>query len=545
MMATDALDKGREAFDRRAWAEAYIQLSTADRNAALESEDLERLATAAFLIGKDVESNDVWARAHQQFLNQARTERAVRCAFWVGFRLLNSGEHARGRGWIARARRLLDERQHDCVEQGYLLLPAAFECIDKGDHSRAVATFARAEEIGNRFTNGDLVAIARHGRGRSLIRMGDIAEGVSLLDEAMVAVEMGEVSPLVAGDVCCSVIAGCLEVWDLGRARQWTAQMTHWCEAQPDLLAYNGQCLLRRAGILELRGAWPDAVEAVQQARQRCLQGPDKSSGGAACYRQGELHRLRGEPSEAEEAYREASRVGFKPQPGLALLRLSQGQTDSAASAIRLAVDEAEERRTRSRLLPAYVEIMLAVHDLSAARAAADELTEIAAAFDAPALRALAGQAHGAVLLAEGDAKAALAALRRAWLIWHQIEAPYNAARVRVLIGLACRLFGDADAAEMELDAARTIFQQLGAVPDLAHAEALSSEASAKMAGGLSGREAQVLRLVAAGKTNRSIATELFISERTVERHVSNIFIKLDVSTRAAATAYAYEHDLL
>jgi len=545
MKATEALDKGREAFDRRAWVEAYTQLSAADRNAALEPDNLERLATAAFLIGRDVESTDVWARAHQQFLNHGHIERAVRCAFWVGFRLLNSGEHARGRGWIARARRLLDDGPHDCVEQGYLLLPAALECIDRGDHTRAVATFARAEEVGHRFAERDLMALARHGRGRSLIRRGDIDEGVSLLDEAMVAVEMGEVSPLVAGDVCCSVIAGCLELWDLGRARQWTTQMTHWCEAQPDLIAYSGQCLLRRAEILELRGAWPDAVEAVQQARERCLRGPDKSSSGAACYRQAELHRLRGESPKAEEAYREASRGGYKPQPGLALLRLSQGQPDTAASAIRLAVDEAQERRTRSRLLPAYVEIMLAVHDVAVARVAADELTEMAAAFDAPALRAFAGQAHGEVLLAEGEAKAALSALRGAWMIWQQIDAPYNAARVRVLIGLACRELGDADAAEMELDAARTIFQQLGAVPDLAHAEALSHVASPKGTGGLSAREAQVLRLVAAGTSNRSIATELFISERTVERHVSNIFIKLDVSSRAAATAYAYEHDLL
>jgi DNA-binding CsgD family transcriptional regulator len=545
MKATDALDKGQDAFDRLAWVEAYTQLSAADRNAGLEPEDVERLATAAFLIGKDAESNDLWARAHQQFLSQGQVERAVRCAFWVGFRLLNSGDHARGSGWMARARRILDDHPRECVEQGYLLLPAALECIDKGDYSRAVATFARAEQIGHRFAARDLVAIARHGRGRSLIRMGEVDEGVSLLDEAMVAVEMGEVSALVAGDVCCSVIAGCLEVWDLGRARQWTAQMTHWCETQPDLVAYNGQCLLRRAEILELRGAWSDAIEAVHQARARCQQGPDKPATGAAWYRQGELHRLRGESSKAEEAYREASRCGYKPQPGLALLRLSQRHTDAAASAIRLAVDEALERRTRSRLLPAYVEIMLAAHDVAAARGAADELTAIAATLTAPALRAVAGQAHGAVVLAEGDAKAALAALRPAWTIWQQIEAPYNAARVRVLIGVACRELGDADAAEMEFDAARTIFHELGAVPDLAHAEALSRGPGPKLIGGLSAREAQVLRLVATGKSNRRIASELLISERTVERHVSNIFIKLDVSSRSAATAYAYEHQLI
>lgn len=545
MNATDALERGREAFWRQAWVDAYTRLSAADRDAALPPEDLEHLATAAYLLGKDVESSDIWARAHQQFLSQGDVDRAVRCAFWLAFDLMNRGEQARAAGWVARARRLLDDSPRDCVEQGYLLLPVGFDCLDRRDLSRAAATFAQAEQIGERFGDRDLVALARHARGRTLIRMGQTDEGVSLLDEAMVAVEAGDVSPRVAGDVYCSVISGCLEIWDLRRARQWTAEMTEWCEGQPDLIAYNGQCLLRRAEILQLRGAWPEAIEAAQQACERCQHGPDQAASGAACYRRAELHRLRGESARAEEAYREASRYGYKPQPGMALLRLSQRQIDTAATAIRLAVDEAEERRTRSRLLPAHVEIMLAAQDVQAARLAADELTQIAVDLDASSLRAVAGQACGAVLLAEGDAKAALSALRQAWMIWQQIEAPYDAARVRVLIGLACRELGDADAAEMELDAARTVFHQLGAVPDLARAEMLSRVAAPKATGGLSAREAQVLRLVAAGKTNRQIGHELFISERTVERHVSNIFVKLDVSSRAAATAYAYEHQLV
>lgn len=545
MNAADALDRGREAFRRRAWVDAYTQLSAADRDAALRPEELEQLATAAYLLGKDVESSDTWARAHQQFLGQGDVDRAVRCAFWLAFNLMHRGEHARAGGWSARARRLLDDGPRDCVEQGYLLLPVGLECIDRGDLSRASATFARAEEIGERFGEPDLVALARHARGRTLIRMGQTQEGLSLLDEAMVAVEAGDISPRVAGDVYCSVIAGCLEIWDVRRARQWTVEMTEWCESQPDLVAYNGQCLLRRAEILQLRGAWPDAIEAAKQACERCLHGPDRAASGAAWYRRAELHRLQGEAAKAEEAYREASRSGYRPQPGLALLRLSQGQIDSAATAIRLAVDEAGEFRIRSKLLPAHVEIMLAAHDVQAARLAADELTQIAVDLDAPLLRAVAGQARGAVLLAEGNAKAGLSALRQAWTIWQQIEAPYDAARVRVLIGLACRELGDADAAEMELDAARTVFHQLGAVPDLARAEMLSRVATPEVKGGLSAREAQVLRLVAAGKTNRGIASELFISERTVERHVSNIFVKLDVSSRAAATAWAYEHQLV
>jgi DNA-binding NarL/FixJ family response regulator len=375
--------------------------------------------------------------------------------------------------------------------------------------------------------------------------MGETNEGFDLLDEAMVAVETGEISPIVVGDAYCSVIAGCLEVWDLRRARQWTAEMTQWCETHSDLVIYNGQCLVRRAEILQVNGAWSEASDAALRACERCLDGPDRSALGAAWYRRAELHRLRGESVEAETAYREASRHGHRSQPGLALLRLSQGQTTTAAKAICLAVEEAVNRRARAALLPAHVEIMLATKEVDGARVAADELASIAADLDAPMLHAAAAQARGAVQLAEGDARTALATLRQGWIAWQEIEASYEAARVRLLIALACRALGDADGAEMELDAARSVLQQLNAAPDLARIETLWPATARNVNGNLSAREAEVLRLVATGTTNRAIATELRISERTVERHVSNIFIKLDVSSRAAATAFAYEHNLV
>jgi DNA-binding CsgD family transcriptional regulator len=545
MATADHLTRGREAFLHRKWTDAYMLLGAADRDEPLQPEDLERLAAAAYLIGKDAESTEIWARAHQQLLGLGAVARAARCAFWLAFALMQHGERARAGAWVTRARELLEHAHQDCVEQGYLLLPIALQRVFAGDAAGAYGIFCQAAQIGDRFSDHDLIALARHSRGRVLIRMGEVRDGVRLLDEAMIAVDAGEVSPLAVGDVYCSVIEGCLEVFDLRRAQEWTAALTRWCDAQPDLVPYRGQCLVRRAEILQLHGAWPDAIEAARQACDRLLQPSPQPASGAAFYQCGELYRLRGEFAEADEAYRQANRYGRKPQPGLALLRLAQGQTKTATAAIRLAVDEAHGTELRSRLLLPYVEIMLAAGDVQAARTAADELASLAGDFDAPLLTAVAAQARGAVRLAQGDARAALPVLRQAWTGWQEVDAAYDAARVRVLIGLAARDLGDVDAAEMEFDAARRIFQQLGARPDLTRVEVISRPLKPAPAGGLSAREIQVLRLVAAGKTNRQIAAALFISERTVERHLSNIFNKLDLPSRAAATAYAYEHQLL
>jgi ATP/maltotriose-dependent transcriptional regulator MalT len=544
MTATDNLIGGRDAYARRDWTSAYTRLSNADREAPLEPDDLELLATAAHLTGKDAESAAVWARAHEAFRCRGEDARAVRCAFWLAFGLSSHGDRARGGAWIERGRRLLDASPRECVEQGYLLLPSAYECLIRGDLAAACSEFRRAAEVGERFRDADLTALARHSWGRVLIRMGDIPKGLALLDEAMVAVDAGEVSPMVVGDVYCSLIEGCAEIFDLRRAREWTAALTRWFASQPDLVPYSGQCLVRRAEILQLHGVWSDAAEEAQRACDRFLDKPDQPAAGAAFYQRAELHRLRGEFGDAEAAYRQASRHGRNPLPGLAQLRLAQGQIDAAKTLIQSAAADATRADARARLLPALVEIMLAASDIEAARRGAGELADIAVGFDAVLLNAAAAQARGGVLLAEGEPQRAREVLRHAWAAWQEIEIPYEAARVRVLIGRALRAMGDAAAAEMEFDAARWVFHQLGAAPDLAEVEALA-RAGGPNPRGLSERELQVLRLVAAGRTNRAIAAELFISERTVERHVSNIFVKLDIASRAAATAYAYQHQLV
>jgi DNA-binding CsgD family transcriptional regulator len=334
-------------------------------------------------------------------------------------------------------------------------------------------------------------------------------------------------------------------VYALRRAQEWTAALTQWCEQQPDMVAFTSRCLVHRAEIMQLRGAWREALEEARRAGERSSQGVSQAAAAQAFYQQGEVHRLQGELVAAEEAYRDASRCGCEPQPGLALLRLAEGNGDAAAAAIRRVVGETNEPLKRARLLPAYVEIMLAIGDIQEARSACRELAEISAGFQSGMLGAMAAQARGAVDLADGDVRAALVALRHARQVWQELEVPYETARVRVLLGVACRALGDDDTAALELEAARGDFANLGAAPDLARVDALTRRASPIDAHGLTPREHEVLRLIAAGKTNKAIAAELVLSERTVDRHVSNIFTKLGLSSRAAATAYAYEHRLV
>jgi DNA-binding NarL/FixJ family response regulator len=539
--AIAALARGRESYAASRWREAFASLSSADRALPLGAEDLELLSRAAYMLGRDDDYLGALERAYRTHVDAGHAERGARCAFWIGHNLLFRGERGRASGWFSRGNRLLEKLDADCVERGYLLIPVWLEQMGLGDYEAARATAAQAAEIAERFDDQDLLWLARDDQGCALIKQGRVVDGLRLVDEVLVAATAGELSAIVTGIVYCNTIAFCRDAYELRHAREWTEALAQWCDAQPEMVAHNGLCLVHRAEILQLRGAWEDAMEQARRAGERFTRGVlNQLATGKAHYRQGEIHRLRGRIDSAEDAYREASRCGVQPQPGLALLRLAQGNGAAAAAAIRRAVGETTQPLKRAALLPAYVEIMLAVGERERADAGCRELEEVAQRQASDALRAMAAQVRGAVALAEGDAERALVALRQAFVLWHELAAPYEVARVRVSMASACRALADEDGATLELEAAREAFAQIGAAPDLASIDARPSELH-----GLTAREAEVLRLVAAGKSNREIATELVISEHTVARHLQNIFAKLGVSSRTAASVFAFQHGLV
>lgn len=499
-----------------------------------------RLATEAQLLGRYDDAVAGFQRAVQGFLDQGRTTAAARAASWLSMLHATSGDHELGAGWGARAERLLEGIEGDVVERGYVSLRQMFMCLNAEDIPGALVKAADVVEHARRFGDPDLLAIGLSALGRVTLYTGSVPSGLALFDEAMVGVTAGEVSPIFAGEAYCVMIEGCQEVGDLGRAAAWTEALHRWCQAQPGLVAFMGQSAVHRGQIFRLHGAFREALEEFALALPRYVASRNEAASGFALAEKGDVHRLLGELDLAERCFESAAGYGYEPQPALALLWLARGQQSAAVAACRRLLAEAGDPVSRSRILPGAIEVLRAAAQPVGELVA--EFESIASSFGCSAVVAAAALARGRAALDGGDAAGALPYLRKASALWTSLDAPYDVASVRVEVARALSLLGDESSATVELAAARRTFATLGTQPALDLVDARLSPAS--LPGGLTAREVQVLRLVATGRSNTQIAAELVLSEKTVARHLSNIFTKLEVGSRTAAAAYAFEHGL-
>jgi DNA-binding CsgD family transcriptional regulator len=531
------LETARAAFAKHEWAHARDCFVAARDAAPLGADDLACLREAAWWLGLMDESRAAGEEAYALYVEASENRKAAYQAWEIAYAYFLKGDEAVGSGWMGRAQRLL-VNEPDCAEQGYVLYFAVESSLDGGEE-----TLAKAKEVqafGRRNANRNLTAAGMVAEGRVMIKLGRAKEGLALLDEGMLEASSGEMSPLFSGNVYCHLIAACHELGDVRRASAWTQITSDWCDRMAPAVLFKGICRVHRVEVLQLQGAWTDAeAEAVRV----CTDVAHIHAGvvAEARYQLGEIKRLRGDLVGAEDVYQQAHASGRDPQPGLALLRLAQGRPDSAATSIRSALAGVTGRLARARLLPAAVEIAIAVGDDETAAAAADELHDIASAYGSSGFDAAAKLARGAALLAAGRTADAVSVLRTACTAWQELDAPYDCARVRVLLARAYRDLGDNEAAARELDAARSVFDELGAELD---AKAVETQRRRGLPKGLTEREVQVLALVAEGSTNRQIADELVLSQKTIARHVSNIFTKLGVTTRTAAAWFAFENGI-
>lgn len=523
-------DRAALAAERRDWQAAYdLYAGLAERTA----DDAERLAEAAWWLGRMDESVRLYTDAHRRHLDAGSDEGAARAALLLAISTRLLGEAAQSEGWLRRGARLL-EPLPEGVEHGYsLYLPIAAQ-LGSGQLDEALESARRMQRIGRACGDQTLVSLGVYFEGRACIKQARVREGLALLDEAMVAALSGELAPLWAGAIYCGLMDACHELHDLRRAFEWTEATRRWCEPLPLTSLYPGICQVHRAQVLQTRGEWRQAEEEALSA-SRDMVGVDVWAVADAHYEVADVRRLRGDHAGAEAAYTRANEYGRDPQPGLALLRLAQGRIEAAAASIAAALAPATgSRLARAPLYAAQTEIALAAGDVTLAEAAAQEVADTAVAFDSAGLSAEGNRCRGAVLLAQGRAVEAMAQLRTAFNAWQELDAPYNAARTRMLLADAYGALGDADAAARERSAAEACFARLGVVTE-----------RDGLPGGLTARELEVVRLIAVGDSNRAIADKLVLSEKTVARHVSNIFGKVGATSRSGVTAYAYDNGLM
>ncbi len=479
--------------------------------------------------------------AYARYDKLGRQLHAGQCAVWLYEHYCFKARPAIAGGWLRRARRAL-ENDPDSVEYGALRLREAETAHGSGDLEASAAAAREVVALGRRLRSPDLEAEALQTLGRVLIDAGDPAEGLATLDEAMLFAVEGRLRPYSTGKVYCSLISACEALGDLRRAAEWSEATSRWAQRHP-LAVFPGLCRVHLASSLRSRGEWDEAEE---QAARACSELATLNvTNAAAGYAEiGEIRRRIGDLDGAEDAFRRAEHLCGQPQSGLALLRLAQGNVDAALAIITRSLDEITwDRLARARLLPARAHIAIAAGDVAGATAALDELESIASDFASAALTAATLSARGRIQLASND-RAACATLRQAAERWQELGVPYEVATARMLHGAACRQAGDLDGAATSFGAARALFEQLGATLDLRNLRDITGT-TRELPAGLSQRELEVLRLVANGMTNKQIAGELCLSEKTVARHLSNIFTKINVTSRSAATAFAFDHRLV
>jgi DNA-binding CsgD family transcriptional regulator len=523
----------RDAYRRNAWADATELFLRADAEAELEIDDLEALVWAAAVSAHDQEMLSALDRVYAYHSEKRNHDKSARAAFWRGLRSMMIGDIGLGSGWLQRAGKHAEETPPGSVERGYLLLPQVIMHRGKGAYEAAVEIADKAIAIGQTQDEPDLIALGGGLKGGILFRLGRIDEGYVPIDEAMLLANSDRLSPLVTGVVYCEIVASCCRVLEMARAREWTAILNDWCRRNPQAKAFNGVCQVHRAEVLQLEGNWSEAFAEAERAGRRLEGTTEQTAMANAAYRRGEILRLRGDYNAADAEYRLAGENGIDPQPGLALLRLAQGRHQEALAMIHRALQTAGDLPRKSALLPAGIEISITCDDLDTAERLCGEMQEIAERFGTEVLARVADQGYGALALARGAVPDAVPALIRARQYWSEFGAPYLVARLRVDIARACTELGDLASAAMELDAAEKLFLELGAEPDLARIRTLRANSQPSDSDILTAREREVLALMATGESNRTIAGELGLSPKTVNRHVENIFGKLGVSSRA------------
>ena len=534
--------RARQAAARADWPDAYAALKALD-SSTFAAVDIDLFADAAWWTSRLDESIALRQRAYAAFAASDENLRAASAAWFLWFDHRFKGDLAIASGWLTRAARHVAHAP-ESLEAAFVLLAAAEVACGGCEFEVARERAEEALEHGRRLRNPDVIAVAMTTLGDCAIAAGESAAGLAILDDAMCSVIVGELTPLCMGIVYCSVIASCFAVADLGRATEWTNAAISWCDSVPNGSPYHGICRVHRVEVTTLLGAWP---QAAIDARRACdeLTALSPAAAGESYYAMGEVHRRRGELALAEAAFVQAHDLGREPQPGLALLRLQQARPEDARPLLRIEASTfSRARLPRSLLLAAQVEVAIELGDVDRAHAAVEALQALAT--DAPQQRGRCLRRSRARVSSPRDRRCRERVWRRESRrhAFRDLRLPYEAALARVVHGRAARAAGDEAGSRLELEAARRAFLELGATYDAARVE-LMLQPAAKRAGGLTERELEVLVLLAAGKTNREIAREMYLSEHTVARHLQNMFAKLDVSSRAGATAYAFRHELV